>query len=105
MNEFLTLVGRVLDDDGYNIKKEIRRDVFCRLESVGRREFYLAQTAGLQPEFKFVLPDHLDYSGEYLCIYDSDWYRVVRTYRKGQELELVVQRASVEDIGEVYKNC
>lgn len=98
MNELLTLVGRVLDADGYTIAEETRRDVFCRLASIGQTEFYQAQATDLRPELKFILKDYLDYAGEYLCIYDDEWYKVLRTYRAGQELEIVVQKASPKEV-------
>lgn len=119
MTDVLTLVSRAYEDDGYTLKggqtsiadlatagqaiagQEIvgtPRDVFCRLESVGRTEFYQAQATDLRPELVFVLADYLDYDGEFLCIYGGAWYRVIRTYRKGQELEIVVQRASAEEV-------
>lgn len=98
MNEILTLVSRALDDYG-NVVDETLREVFCRLESVSRTEFYQAQATNLRPELVFVLPDYLEYDGEYLCIYENAWYRVIRTYRKGQELELVVQSAATEEVG------
>jgi hypothetical protein len=98
MNEILTLVKRAFNDDGFTVKYEMHRDVFCRLASIGQSEFYQAQATSIRPEFKFVLADYLDYDGEYLCIYDSVWYRVVRTYRNGHELEIVVQRASDEEV-------
>lgn len=99
MNDLLTLVHRELGDDGYTVKAEKRSDVFCRLDSVSRSEFYQAQATDLRPELVFVLADYLDYNGEYLCIYESVWYRVLRTYRAGQELEIVVQKASREEVG------
>ena len=99
MNDVLTLVKRVLAPDGYTIEAETRRDVFCRLASVSRSEFYQAQATKLRPELVFVLADYLDYDGEYLVIYDAVWYRVIRTYRTGQELEIVVQKASREEVG------
>lgn len=98
MNDVLTLVSRTLADDGYTIASEARRDVFCRLESIGRTEFYQAQATELRPELKFVLPDYLEYCDEYLVIFEGVWYRVIRTYRKGQELELIVQRAAAEEV-------
>ena len=98
MNDILTLVARTLDDYG-NTTSETRQDVFCRLDSIDRSEFYQAQATDLRPELKFVLSDYYDYGGEYLCIYNSDWYRVIRTYRKGQELEIVVQKAAREEVG------
>lgn len=98
MDEVLILVSRELDDYGH-VVNETLREVFCRLESVSRTEFYQAQATNLRPELVFVLPDYLEYNGEYLCIYDNAWYRVIRTYRKGQELELVVQSAATEEVG------
>jgi hypothetical protein len=98
MNDILILVGRTFDDDG-NVKGETRREVFCKLESVGRTEFYQAQATDLRPELVFVLADYLDYEDEFLCIYGDTWYRVIRTYRKGQELEIIVQRAAAEEVG------
>ncbi len=98
MNELLTLVGRVLATDGYTVAEETRRDVFCRLASIGQTEFYQAQATALRPELKFILKDYLDYGGEELCIFNDEWYRVLRTYRAGQELEIVVQRAAPEEV-------
>ena len=98
MNELLTLVARTLDADGYTVTEETRREVFCRLASIGQTEFYQAQATDLRPELKFVLADYLDYNGEYLCIFDGVWYRVIRTYRVQQELEIVVQKAAPEEV-------
>lgn len=98
MNELLTLVARTLAADGYTVTEETRREVFCRLASIGQTEFYQAQATDLRPELKFVLADYLDYNGEYLCIFDGVWYRVLRTYRAGQELEIVVQKASAKEV-------
>ena len=98
MNEVLTLVHRDLASDGYTVLTEIKRDVYCKLASIGQTEFYQAQATDLRPELKFVLADYLAYEDEYLCIYNDVWYRVLRTYRKGQELEIVVQKASPREV-------
>lgn len=98
MNELLTLIKRTLADDGYTVIEETRRDVFCRLASIGQSEFYQAQATDLRPELKFVLADYLDYEDEYLCLHRDIYYRVIRTYRAGQELEIVVQRATSEEV-------
>ena len=94
MNELLTLIQIVngVDDYGDPAVAETSRTVFCRLASIGQKEFYQAQAVGLQPEIKFVLADYLDYQGELLAEYNGTRYRVLRTYRAGQELELVVYR-------------
>lgn len=91
MNEVLTLISG-----------ETSRTVFCRLASIGMKEFYEASARDFYPEMKFILADHLDYSNEQLVEYDGRRYRVLRTYRTGQELEIVVTRASVEE-GGVYE--
>lgn len=86
MNELITL-----------IEGDSRRDVLCELRSVGHSEFYEAHATDYHPELKFVLTDHLDYEGETLVKYGADLYRVIRTYRIEQELELTVGRASAEE--------
>lgn len=94
MNELLTLIHRIqgVDEYGDPVIEETRRDVFCRKASIGQKEFYQAHAVGLQPELKLVLADYLDYNGEQLVEYDGQIYRVLRTYRTGLELELVVYR-------------
>ena len=77
------------------------RDVLCGLRSIGLTEFYQAQATNYRPELKFVLADHLDYQGETYIRYNGNLYVVVRTYRTGQELEIVVGRASAEEV-ELY---
>ena len=94
MNEILELIATTsgVDEYGDPTTTETRRRVFCRLASIGQKEFYQAQAVGLQPELKFVLADYLDYNGEILVEYAGQRYRILRTYRAGQELELVVYR-------------
>ena len=58
-----------------------------------------AAAAGLK---EICFTDHLDYEGERLCEYNGQRYSVLRTFRTGQELEIVVARASAEE-GGVYE--
>lgn len=88
MNEVITLIGNAGE-----------RDVFCRLASIGQREYYEAQAVDVYPECKFILADYLEYENEQLLEYDGQRYRVLRTYRNGQELEITVARASAEEGG------
>lgn len=94
MNEILTLIQQTqtVDEYGDLVTKETTREVFAKLSSIGQKEFYQAQAVGLQPEVKFVLADHLDYENETLVEHNGTRYRVLRTYRSGQELELTVYR-------------
>ena len=92
MNEVLTLIRQTqgVDNFGDPVLTEADRDVFGRLSSIGQSEFYQAQAVGLKPELKFILADYLDYEGETLVEYNGQRFRVLRTYRTGQELELVL---------------
>lgn len=91
MNEIITLRTEAGEE----------KVVFCGLRSITQAEFYQAYATDLKPEIKFVLADALDYDGERLIKYDDVLYRVLRTYKVGRELELVVTRASAEEV-ELY---
>ncbi len=90
MNEIITLV-----DNG------TRREVFAKQLSIGTAEFYQAAATEHSPEFKFVLADYLDYRGETFVKYEGDLFRIMRTYRTGQQIELTLTRASAEE-AELY---
>lgn len=100
MNDILYLIQQTqtVDEYGDPVTNETSREVFCREASVGQSEFYQAHATGLKPEIKLVLADYLDYDGEQLLRYapkgktDPELYRILRTYRTGQELELVCYR-------------
>ena len=76
-----------------------KRAVFCRVASIGMREFYEANTRDFYPQLKFVVADYLEYQNEQLVEYEGRIYHVLRTYRTGTELEIVVIRASAEEGG------
>lgn len=92
--DILTLVAQTRSVDAYGdpVITETTRDVFCTVASVGMKEFYQAAAVGLQPEIKFVLTDYLDYNGEMYVLHHQTRYRVLRTYRTGQNLEIVCYR-------------
>lgn len=90
MNDILLLVAesQTADEYGDPVTVSTERQVFCRVQSVGAKEFYQAAATGLKPEIKFVLADYLDYKGEMIAVHDGERYHVLRTYRNGTELEL-----------------
>lgn len=94
MNEALTLISRVWSGNDWT---ETTRDVLCGVRNVGYREFYEANATDFHPEMKFVLADYLDYQNETLCKYNGTTYRILRTYRTGQEIELTAERAADEE--------
>lgn len=77
------------------------RDVFCEVRSIGMREFYQANATDFHPEIKFIMADYMDYDDETLVRHDGRLYRILRTYRTGQELELIAEKAPDED-GDLY---
>lgn len=91
MNEVAVLIKREYG------KADVKREVFCGFRSVGMKEFYSANSTDFHPELKLVLADYLDYNGETLADYNGQRYRILRTYRVGQELELTLERAPLED--------
>lgn len=94
MVDVLTLIRMetTLDEYGDPVITEIPREVFATSMSIGQKEFYQAHAVGLQPEIKFKLADYLDYDDETYVEYNEQRYRVLRTYRTGQEMELICYR-------------
>jgi len=107
-NEVITLVkpNWVLNEYGDLVKQtttttetsETTRDVFACLKSITQSEFYQSAAVGMKPEIKFVIPDFLDYANEKIVRYspygssEVSEFRVLRTYRDGNRMELVCTR-------------
>lgn len=91
MNEVILLIKQTRSTDAYGdpVISEASRQVFCRIDSVGMREFYQAAATGFKPEIKFILADYLEHQGEQTVEYAGVVYHILRTYRKGRELELI----------------
>lgn len=102
-NEAITLVAetQAADEYGYMRTVTTSRTVFAKLMSIGMTEFYQAQAVGVKPEIKFVIPDYLEYQGEEKILYapyqgSEEEYRILRTYRNGNELEITCYRGNEE---------
>lgn len=99
-NEVIKLVSQTKHVDEYGDIQviESERTVYAKLASVTQNEFYQAQAVGLKPELKFVIADYLDYKDEDIVRYKrfaddkEQTYSVIRTYRNGNLLEIVVKR-------------
>lgn len=91
MNEVAVLIKREYKG---STRVESRREVLCGVRSIGMGEFYSANGTDYRPELKLVLADFLDYEGETLADFNGVRYRILRTYRAGQELELTLERAA-----------
>lgn len=72
---------------------ETERTVMCTVQSVRRDEYYTALNAGYQPEYVFVLALAEDYQNERLVKFHGQKFRVVRTYRTEDGIEITVDRS------------
>lgn len=103
-NEIIVLVAekRLINEYGDAEIQTNEREVFAELKSIGQSEFYQAQSTGLKPEIKFIIPDYLEYHNEKKIKYQAfnedaeEEYTVIRTYRNGNSLEIVCKRGVEE---------
>lgn len=73
------------DADGvWRTVEESQREVFARVESVERSEFFAAGQKGLRPELRVTLAA-IEYEGEQVCAVDGVRYAIYRTYRASPE--------------------
>ena len=92
--DIATLVGvkKTVNENGYKVEIEARREVFVNKKSATRSEFYAAKQAG--DKIALVLEVRgSDYEGETRIEYGGNPYEVVRTYTRAGEvrpLEIVV---------------
>lgn len=88
------------DDYGVAVKTRTGREVYCKVDSVTRSEFFEAGKAGLRPEYRMSM-FFGDYEGETIVGYNGRMYSVYRTYMaKTDIIELYVERKTGTDGGE-----
>ncbi len=93
-NDVVTLVAVTEGKNQYGelTASTTSTEVMADRQSVGRAEFYQAQTAGYKPEAVFVVRD-TDYANQPRLEHNGTTYDIIRTYTKDGELrELVCQR-------------
>lgn len=94
-NEIIKLCQTTLavDECGNEFEtKPTMREVFAQIRSIRMREFYAAATADMSPSCVAVLSDYRDYEDEEIVFWNDEKYRVLRTYRKGKQLELTLSK-------------
>lgn len=90
----MNLYADVVNYDDYGVARKTRtaREVFCKVESVTRAEFFDAGRSGLNPEYRITM-FFGDYNGESVVGYKGRLYSVYRTYHaKTDIIELYVER-------------
>ncbi|MCM3783673.1 phage head closure protein [Neobacillus mesonae] len=90
----LVTPGGIIEDDiGNQIPVDpVELPVYCRLQSVGRTEFYNAASQGMKPEMVFIIHAY-EYEGQQIVKFEGKQYRVIRTFQTGtEEIELTCER-------------
>ena len=95
-DDVITLVKQTavssLDEYGQETFTETTRQVFCKVTSANRAEFFEARQTGLEPEYVFVTQP-TNYEGERILTYEGVRYQIYRTYRRDADnLELYAQK-------------
>ena len=93
MDSVIKLISqqRTQDSRGVWRTEETYRQVYCNVNSISLTEFTEAGRNGLNPQYRFIV-FHADYEGETICEYEGLRYSIYRTYRRGDDLELYVER-------------
>lgn len=95
--DVLTLIPEAPVAHGvFDAPKETEKTVYCTVKSVGMNEAYKAMANGLKPQYVFTLTDYADYNGEKVCKYNGVRYRIIRTYRNNQGIELTVEEVTID---------
>lgn len=81
------------DSDGNETIERTSRMVFCRVRSVSRDEYYDAATDDLKPEVMITISHRIDYDSEKLVEFNGEYYDVIRTYWREDEVELTLQKS------------
>lgn len=91
MNEIINLISITETTDRYGRQSttETSKQLFAAVRSITQSEFYQAQAVGLKPEYKFVIADYLEYNNQKIVEYNGVRYSVKRTYRTGNQLEII----------------
>ena len=93
MSDVLTLIALTITTDTYGIEEttDVRKDVFCEVDSISQSEFFAAANTEMNPEYKFTI-FFGDYDGQSIVEFHGVRYAIYRTFRSGDNMELYVER-------------
>ena len=92
----LVSIAEGTDEDGFPADVEVTGgDIFASKLPVKSSEFYQASQAGYLIAATFKLRS-IDYQGEESLIFEEEPYHIVRTYKKGEFIELSCEKRAVE---------
>lgn len=95
MDDILTLVQKTYTQNeiGAQVETEVKTDVFARMKSVSRSEFFSAGQNGLSPSL-VAITRYENYADQTEAVWKGKRYTIYRTYFNGNddiELYLEVQ--------------
>lgn len=82
MDAVITLISETYtkNAEGVDIPTESSTDVFCKVQSVSRSDFYRAGEMGIALSYVFIT-NPVNYNGEKIVSYNGNRYGVTRTYQ------------------------
>lgn len=86
----LISIVNTVDEGGDTVQVETPRQVYANKKAVKQSEFYQALSAGLKPEVTFVIYS-FEYEGERKLTYETKPYNIIRTFEKGDFIELICE--------------
>lgn len=94
MDNVIKLISytQVKDEYGVPRKEYTAREVFCKVHSATRQEFFSGGRNGLNPSYEFTI-FRGEYQGETIVEFEGQTYAVYRTYVESNDyIELYVER-------------
>ena len=86
----LISIVKTTDAIGDIVEKEAEREVFANKKSIKQSEYYQALSVGLKPELTFQVHSY-EYEAEKLLKYNDKPYNIIRTFEKGDFVELICE--------------
>lgn len=92
-DDVMYLVTETLTQDAYGVfqRTETERKVFCKVTSIGSREWFDGGRNGLNPELRFIVFRY-DYDGEKIVKFHGDYFTIYRTFIRDDNIELYTER-------------
>lgn len=87
------------DAEGNRLQKRNLSQVFCKIQSVTRKEYYDAATQDIAPELDMTISHTIDYDNQEMVMYHGVLYDIIRVYWRGDAVSLTLARraGTVED--------
>lgn len=82
---------------GEVLERFVYRKVYAKKQSVRQSEFYQSASVGLKPELVFEIRS-IEFGGEEKVKYNDKEYTIIRTYDKGETIELTVSSFERADV-------